>query len=162
MRAFTLPFLLLALSCYAFCDCLSIDDAAKKVGDTTCVKGQVVKVGEGRTGNFYLNFCQDYRKCPFTVFVPAKSLRDVGDVRQLEGKVIEIHGRIRLYKGRAEIILKDIGQLKGEAAKIPPVPKEYDASRRGNFSAGKFSQSKSGHTRHGQPPASIDPQSDPQ
>jgi hypothetical protein len=70
------------------------------------------------------------------VFVPAKSLRDVGDVRQLEGKVIEIHGKIQQYGGRAEIVLTDVRQLKGEAAKIPPVPKNFDVERRGSFSPG--------------------------
>jgi DNA/RNA endonuclease YhcR with UshA esterase domain len=61
-------------------------------------------------------------------------VRDVGDVRQLEGKTVEVHGKIQQYGGRAEIVLKDVRQLKGEAAQIPPAPKEFDASRRGKFS----------------------------
>lgn len=157
MRAFALPFVLFALTGLAVAgDCLSVDEAPKKVGEIACVKGTVVKVGESRTGNFYLDFCKDYKACPFTVFIPGKSLRDIGDVRQLEGKTIEVHGKIQQYNGRAEIILKDIGQLKGEASNIPPVPKDFDASRKGNFSAGKFSESKASHT-HGQPPTSIEP-----
>lgn len=157
MRAFALPFVLFVLTGLAIAgDCLSVDEAPKKVGEVACVKGTVAKVGESRTGNFYLDFCKDYNACPFTVFIPGKSLRDVGDVRQLEGKTIEVHGKIQQYNGKAEIILKDVGQLKGEASNIPPVPKDFDASRKGNFSAGKFSESKARHT-HGQPPASIEP-----
>ncbi len=30
--------------------------------------------------------------------------------------------------------MSDARQLKGEAAKIPPVPKEYDVERKGKFS----------------------------
>jgi hypothetical protein len=31
-------------------------------------------------------------------------------------------------------VLRDARQLRGESAKIPPVPKEYDAERKGKFS----------------------------
>jgi hypothetical protein len=158
MRLLQLLSGLLLLASPAFGECLSIEQAPAKIGSNTCVRGLVVKVGEGRTGNFYLDFCHDYHSCPFTVFVPARSLRDVGDVRQLEGKIIEIHGRIQEYRGRAEIVLKDYGQLKGDAAKIPPIPKEFDASRKGKFSAGTYSKPKSGSTPHGQPPAMPEPQ----
>jgi hypothetical protein len=62
------------------------------------------------------------------------NLKDVGDVRELEGKTIEIWGRITSWRGHAEIVLRDARQLKGEAAKLPPVPKEYDVERKGKFS----------------------------
>jgi len=69
------------------------------------------------------------------VVVFDRDLRDVGDVRQLEGKLIEIHGSIVQYEGKSEIVLRDSAQLKGKSPKLPPVPKSYDAERRGNFSA---------------------------
>jgi len=117
--------------------CISIEDAPNKIGDTVCVAGKVLKVAQSRGGSFFLDFCQDYRKCPFTVVVFPSNLKDVGDVRQLEGKDIEIHGKIQEWRGRAEIILRDVRQLKGEAAKIPPIPKDYDVQRKGKFSAGQ-------------------------
>ncbi len=141
-----LIFAVLLLSAAAAAACIPIEEAPKKIGATACVTGKVLKVAQSRSGNFFLDFCKNYRECPFTVFVPAKTLRDVGDVRQLEGKVIEIHGRIQQYAGRAEIILRDSRQLKGEAAKIPPVPKEFDAQRKGSFSAGQFERPHSRHT----------------
>ena len=52
-----------------------------------------------------LDFCEDYRLCPFTVVVFRGYLRRVGDVRQLAGKTLEIHGEARDHDGRAEIIL---------------------------------------------------------
>lgn len=127
-------FFCIALCGIAAADCLTLEQAASSLGKTACVTGKVLKVAESRSGNFYLDFCENYRECPFTVFVPGKSIRDVGDVRQLAGKVIEVHGKIQQYGGRAEIVLKDVRQLKGEAASIPPAPKEFDASRHGNFS----------------------------
>lgn len=62
----------------------------------------------------------------------------MGDVRWLEGKEIEIEGTIKTYKFQPEIILNDFRQLKGESAKLPPLPKKYDVATKGNFSAGSI------------------------
>lgn len=115
-------------------ECLSIEQTKNKTGARACVSAKVLKVVAGR-GVHFLDFCEDYTKCPFTVVVFDRDLRDVGDVRQLEGKTIEIHGKIVQYEGRSEIVLRDAAQLKGGSPKLPPVPKSYDAERRGNFSA---------------------------
>ncbi len=117
--------------------CIPFEEAPKRVGDTVCVTGKVLKVAQSQGGTTFLDFCEDYRRCPFTVVIFASNLRDVGDVRQLQGTVIQIHGRIQMYGPRAEIILKNSRQLKGEAAKIPPLPKTYDVEKRGGFSAGE-------------------------
>ncbi len=135
-RTFALALLLLAAAA-ARAACIPFEEAPKRVGDTLCVTGKVLKVAQSQAGTTFLDFCEDYRRCPFTVVIFASNLRDVGDVRQLEGKVIQIHGRIQMYGPRAEIILKNSRQLKGEAAKIPPLPKTYDVEKRGGFSAGE-------------------------
>ena len=133
--------LVLVLATIAFPACIDYTKANDHVGDSVCVRGKVVKVVEGRSGVWYLDFCEDYRKCPFVVVVFARNLRDVGDVRQLQGKTIEVFGKVKLYGGKPEIILSDARQLHGEAAKLPPMPKDYDASRHGRYSSGGY------HTR---------------
>jgi hypothetical protein len=130
----------------ALADCLPIEKAPEAAGKTACIRGTVVKAAPTRNGSFHLDFCADYRTCPFTVFVPAASLRNVGDVRELQGKEIEIEGKVQRYAGHAEIVLKELRQLRGEAARIPPLPKDFDVSRRGNFSAGTFSTPKTSTT----------------
>lgn len=125
---------LLLCSGLAAAKCIPFEETKDRIGDQVCVTGKVLKVAQGKSGTFFLNFCQDYRKCAFSVVVFPRNLRDVGDVRALEGKTIEIFGKIRLWQGHAEIILRDARQLKGEAAKIPPVPKEYDVERKGRYS----------------------------
>lgn len=136
-RLWSAPLLLL-LNLPAAADCIPFADAHKHIGEQRCVSGQVVAVQRSRTGIHYLDFCRDYRACPFTVVVFASDLRHVGDVRQLQGKVIQIHGPVKEYKGRAEIILREARQLRGEAAQIPPLPKNYDVERKGRYRAGKF------------------------
>ena len=141
-RQVILVLVVIGVADIAYPACLSIDQAPKHIGDTGCVSGQVLQVNEGPSGTTFINFCPKYDACPFTVVVFPRDLRHVGDVRELAGKTIEIHGPIREYDGRAEIILKDTRQLRGSAARLPPVPKEYDVERRGRYRAGKFNHPK--------------------
>ena len=127
--------LLLAIGATA--ECIPPEEAATWIGKTTCVKAKVLKVVEGKRGAHFLDLCPDYRTCPLTVVVFERDLKEVGNIALLEGKEIELQGKVVKYKGRAEIVLSDRSQLKGET-KLPPPPSEYDASRHGQFSAGKF------------------------
>ena len=127
------------LPTFSYAVCIPFTEASDHVGETRCVSGKVFKVEEGNKGVRYLDFCEDYASCPFTVVVFPSDLRYVGDIRQLANITVEIHGPIKLYDGRAEIILKDARQLRGQAAKIPPLPKSYDVEKKGRYSAGKFS-----------------------
>src|SRR3954466_6068862 len=100
------------LTSFASGECLSIQQTKDKTGARACVSAKGLKVVAGR-GAHFLDFCEDYNRCPFTVVVLDGGLRDVGDVRQLEGKEIEIQGNIVNYEGRSEIVLRDASHLKG-------------------------------------------------
>lgn len=130
--------ILFLLSRFSPADCIPFTDAAKHVGETQCITGKVVQVRHGSRGITYVNFCDDYRVCPFAAVVFARDLKHVGDVRQLQGRVIEVTGLVKMYDGRAEIILNRARQLSGDSAQIPPLPKGYDVEKKGQFSAGKF------------------------
>lgn len=120
-----LPALIVAILFPAFslADCIAITEAKKHIGETRCVSGKVLRVKEGNRGVTFLDFCEDYRVCPFTVVVFPSNLRHVGDVRQLQGRVVEIHGPVKLYDGRAEIVLERAGQLTGMRDKFRPCPR---------------------------------------
>jgi hypothetical protein len=132
--------LTLALSAGAWADCYPFDKAAEHAGEIVCIRGTVLKVSASPSGTHYLNFCENYLACPFTVVVFPSRLDRIGDVRALESREIEIDGLVKLYNGRPEIVLSELDQLHGEAAtRIPPLPKNYDVANHGNFSAGRFS-----------------------
>jgi len=78
-------------------------EAKKHISETRCVSGKVLRVKEGNRGVTFLDFCEDYLVCPFTVVVFPSDLKHVGDLRQLQGKMVEIHGPVKEYDGRAEI-----------------------------------------------------------
>ena len=126
--------LLLPVTDYA--SCIPFSEASRHVGKTTCVSGTVVSISQGPNGSQYVDFCANHEKCSFSAVVAADDLRDVGDIRKLPGKTVELHGRIRRSDGQAQIVLSDARQLKGAGAKLPPVPKTYDVEERGHARAG--------------------------
>src|SRR5258708_186585 len=128
--------LIVLATCAAGSDCLPVADAKQHVGETKCVTGKVLRVKVGAKGVHFIDFCEDQMACPFTVVVFPSDLKDVGDVRRLTGHVIEIRGPVKLYDGRAEIILNRVGQVSGGSTLIPPMPKNYDVEKQGHYSAG--------------------------
>jgi exonuclease VII large subunit len=123
-------------------DCIPVADAQQHVGETRCVTGKVLRIRVGSSGVHFLDFCEDQMACAFTVVIFSHDLKDIGDVRRLEGRTIEVRGSVKLYEGRPEIILSRISQITGGAAMIPPLPKNYDVENRGHFSPGRLYPSK--------------------
>lgn len=152
-------------------DCVPFSDARHYIGKTHCVTGTIIHVKPGRNGVTFLDFCDDYQVCPFTVIVFANDLGKVGDVTQLQGRSIQIRGKIEEYDGRAEIILRKPEQLGEAASFLPPLPSEaalaptlpadYDVERRGHYSAGKLKHPKKSKTqrprKQGAPVSTEDP-----
>jgi DNA/RNA endonuclease YhcR with UshA esterase domain len=130
------PWILVLATC-ASATCVPIEEASKHVGRNTCVHGKVLSVAATPGGTHLLRFCEEGRDCSFSAVVFRRDLRQVGDVRTLEGKEVDIHGEIRLYEGRPEIIVRDYHQLRGQAARLPSIPKNYDVARQGKFSPGQ-------------------------
>ncbi len=95
-----LPILLFSASLAA--KCLPIDQAGKHIGDTQCVTGKVLSVSAP-----YLNFCDDYRTCPFSVQIRGF------DPESLKGKTVQFTGRIYVGStGRASMFVADPQQAK--------------------------------------------------
>ena len=134
--------------------CIPIAEARQHVGETQCVTGKVLRVRAAASRVHFLEFCEDQMACPFTVVVFSHDLKDVGDVRRLEGRTIEIRGVVKLYDGRPEIILSRISQITGGAAMIPPLPKNYDVEKEGKYNAGRIHPPKKLKTPKPLPPTS--------
>ncbi|MGH9498421.1 MAG: hypothetical protein ACRD3L_04715 [Terriglobales bacterium] len=133
-------------SALAMADCIPITQARDHIGENRCITGKVLGIKRGSRGVTFFDFCEDFRVCPFIVVVFPGHLKDIGDVRELKDRVIEVHGELKAYDGRAEIILERLRQLGGDAAKIPRLPKDYDVEKTGHFSAGALSHPKPART----------------
>jgi hypothetical protein len=93
-----------------------------------------------------------------------RDLKKVGDIQQLEGRMVEIKGTIQDHDGRAEIVLRHTQQL-GESAfvVVPVVSTDYHVERRGHYSAGKYSHPNAKKTTKKQGgPISIEDPGEPQ
>ncbi len=152
---FALIFILLTPCSAQAGECLPIHEAGKHIGETKCVTGKVVRVKVGARSVHFLEFCEDAIACPFTVVVFGHDLKDVGDVRRLTGRTIEVRGALKVYDGHPEIILSRISQIEGGAAMIPPLPKNYDVENRGHYSAGRLHPSKKPKKTRASPSPSV-------
>jgi hypothetical protein len=125
--------------------CLDHADAGQHIGEVRCVSGKIYHVNQLEHGVTVLSFCPDSPVCPFSAVVFARDLKNVGDVRQLQGRSVEVHGKVTQYQGHAEIIIDHAHQLGGDGARLPPLPKQYDVEKKGHYSAGTFRLPRASH-----------------
>lgn len=92
--------------------CADVRNAGQMVGKRGCVTGLVLRAFSARSGNTFLDFCQDYRNCPFTSVIFAADKDKFGDLGSLQGKRVEIRGDVVSYQDRAEIIVHDPQQVR--------------------------------------------------
>jgi len=126
-------------------DCIPIAEARQHIGEDQCVTGKVLRVKHMGRGVTLFDFCKDSMVCPFTVVVFPHDLKRIGNVSMLQNQVIEVHGPVKEYDGRAEIVLQQLRQLGGAGLRIPPLPKNYDVENKGHYRAGTFSQPKAAY-----------------
>jgi DNA/RNA endonuclease YhcR with UshA esterase domain len=90
-------------------------DARAHVGQTVTVEGTVDQVHTARrSGVTFLDLGGRYPNQAFTGVIFKDDAGKFPEVHALEGKTVDITGKVRLYKGRPEIILRDAGQLKAK------------------------------------------------
>lgn len=86
--------------------------AAQYVGQTVTIEGTVVSVSSARRSpTVFLNFGSAYPNQTFTAVIFASATSHFPNPRQWEGKRVRVTGRVRLYRGRPEIVLDDPSQL---------------------------------------------------
>ncbi len=143
--------------------CSPFTEAKRLIGTRQCIRGTVVKAARAGEGRTFLDFCEDYRVCPFAVVIFDEDLRHLGALDSLVGRTIEIRGKVKDYDGQAEIVLQNVGQLGGEIRKLPPVPREFDVEQQGKFSAGTFHAAKARKASHRKAtlPTTVDMEQDP-
>jgi len=89
-------------------------EAIKYVGKEVEVRGRVVSVTTSPLGTTFINFGGEYPNQRFAGFIAAGS-RIGADQRltMIQGKIISITGIIELYKGKPEIKVVWLDQIKG-------------------------------------------------
>jgi DNA/RNA endonuclease YhcR with UshA esterase domain len=87
-------------------------EASAHVGQVTTVEGAVAEVHITPKGTELLDFDARFPAEDFTAVIFPSNANQVGDVNHFYGKRVQVTGKIELYKGRPEIIVREPGQLK--------------------------------------------------
>lgn len=86
-------------------------DARAHIGEYATVRGTLVDAYTSASGTVFLDFCKNYKSCPFSGVIFADDAEKFGDLSRYNGKAITLTGKISSYQGKVEIILSDPSQL---------------------------------------------------
>lgn len=86
-------------------------EASKHVGEQARVTGTLLKAYTAKSGVTFLDFCRDYKTCPFSAVIFSDDLPKFKDLQSYVDSPITLTGKISTYQGRAQIILNDPTQL---------------------------------------------------
>ncbi len=111
-----LPFLLVAFLATgpAGAETIAPAAASARVGQAVTVRGTVEDVHTISSGMTFLDMGGRYPANTLSVVIFSADAGKFPNVRALSGKVAEITGPVELYKGKPEIVLKDVAQLKSQ------------------------------------------------
>ena len=98
-------------------------DADKHMDESAIVTGKVAQV-TFRPKVVFLNLDQPFPDSPFTVVIMSKNTNDFGDLKALEGKAVEVSGKIKAFKDKPEIVIDSTNQLTVMSSKTEEPPKK--------------------------------------
>lgn len=105
--------------------CHPPSEAARYSGKDICVAAHVYDIAQLRDGTRFLDTCTPETSdadCRFTIASLPEDTRDVGDLRALRGKDIELRGTVHSVNDRSLMYLSSARQLHGGAEKFHPNP----------------------------------------
>ncbi len=89
----------------------TINEAKSHIGEYASVSGTLVSTYKSSKGTLFLDFCKNYKTCPFSGVAFADDASAFEDIEKLVGKTITLTGTITSYEGRAEIKLHKRSQI---------------------------------------------------
>jgi len=101
---------------------LKADQAAAHVGETATVEGRV-SVSKTAGGETYLDIGGTGSSAPFSAYVSRSNRSAFQDVDKLDGKNVQITGRISTFRDKPEIFLTDPSQIAVKPEAPAPAPK---------------------------------------
>ena len=87
-------------------------DARLVLGEYKTVKGHIVQVSiMKKSGMCYLNFTEKYPKNDFTVVIFKSAQKKFDNMKKYKDKNVKVTGKVKLYKGRPQIIVNNPEQI---------------------------------------------------
>jgi len=92
---------------------INYTEADNFVGENKTVRGKIDNIYYSKgSDTTFLNFCPDYKTCPFCAVVFSSDKSKFGNLSGYKGEIVEITGLIKSYQGSPEIILSSPSQIK--------------------------------------------------
>lgn len=92
--------------------CVNFRDARDYIGQEKCVYGKIYNIYTTSGGTLFINFCSDFRICPFQSVIFSRYFDRFFEIEKYEGKDVIMKGEITTFEGGAQIILRDPKYLK--------------------------------------------------
>jgi len=89
---------------------LAPEEAKSHVGEVATVRGKVFGVHVSQKGDVFINIGGKHPDAPFTA-ICFKQAIPTDQLKELDGKTISIHGKIKDYNGQIEIVLETADQI---------------------------------------------------
>ena len=89
-------------------------EAKAHAGQIATVEGLVSDVYTARSGTTFLDIGGRYPNNAFAAVIFTDDAGKFSDAAELKGKIVDVTGPIRLYRGRPEIVLTDPAQIKAK------------------------------------------------
>lgn len=88
-----------------------MSEASEHIGQNATVRATLLNTHSAASGTVFLDFCRQYRSCPFSAVIFADDAKQFGDLSKFVGKEITLSGKITSYRARPEIILRTPDQI---------------------------------------------------
>ncbi|HXC57639.1 MAG TPA: hypothetical protein VNU97_20225 [Rhizomicrobium sp.] len=111
MRISALAVLLALAATSAAAENVTVDDAAKHAGETATVVGRLSHVHKTASQTTFWDFDGTAPGSSFTAVIFKHDGGAFPDMTPMVGKTLAITGKIEIYSGKPEIVLKTIGQV---------------------------------------------------
>lgn len=86
-------------------------EATNHIGKAVVIKGTVAQVTR-RDTIIYLNFEKKFPDQVFTAVIRQRDFAEFPEVDRASGRVVEVDGKVELFKGRPQIVLTKKSQLR--------------------------------------------------
>jgi len=90
---------------------LAPEDAAKHVGQEVVVQGKITQIVLSVNLTTHINFGGVYPNHAFTATIFKADQSLFPDIRNYDGKVVQVRGVVHLYKNKPEIVLTERAQI---------------------------------------------------
>ncbi len=88
-------------------------EVSDRIGENLWVYGNLDHVFVSSNNNYFLNFCEDFRDCPFNSVIFSNHADQFNDIEGWVGEIY-IYGNISYYQNRAQIVIEYSEQVRIE------------------------------------------------